>query len=108
MQLIVELKKTTGNCDRVCCLKSPPWKVHGIIKRDFLKDFDKLFVMFLFCVFFMLYYLVQIEPVQNSDSDDSDKVSNQRGKNVKLFEISKAVLDLKLYVIIIKDTFVKY
>ena len=56
----------------------------------------------------MLSYLVQIEPVQNSDSDDSDKVSNQQGKNVKLFEISKAVLDLKLHVVIIKDTFVKY
>ena len=64
--------------------------------------------MFLFCVFFMLSYPVQIEPVQNSDSDDSDKVSNQRGKNVKLLEISKAVLDLKLHVIIIKDTFAKY
>ena len=58
----------------------------------------------------MLSYLVQIEPVQNSDSDDSDKVSNQRGKNVKLFGISKAVLFmlLKLYVIIINNTFVKY
>ena len=64
--------------------------------------------MFLFWVFFMLSYLVQIEPVKNSDSDDSDKVSNQRGKNVKLFEISKAVLDLKQHVVIIKDTFVKY
>ena len=47
--------------------------------------------MFLFYVFFMLSYLVQIEPVQNSDSDDSDKVSNQQGKNVKFFEISEAV-----------------
>ena len=56
----------------------------------------------------MLSCLVHIEPVQNSDSDDSDKVSNQRGKNVKFFEISKAVLDLKLHVIIIKGTFVKY
>ena len=64
--------------------------------------------MFLFWVFFMLSYLVQIEPVKNSDSDDSDKVSNQQGENVKLFEISKAVLDLKLHVVIIKDTFVKY
>ena len=64
--------------------------------------------MFLFWVFFMLSYLVQIEPVKNSDSDDSDKVSNQQGKNVKLFEISKAVLDLKQHVVIIKDTFVKY
>ena len=64
--------------------------------------------MFLFCVFFMLSYIVQIEPVKNSDSDDSDKVSNQRGKNVKLFEISKAVLDLQLHVIIIKDAFVEY
>ena len=41
--------------------------------------------MFLFYVFFMLSYLVQIEPVQNSDSDDSDKVSNQRDKNATLF-----------------------
>ena len=64
--------------------------------------------MFLFCVFFMFSYLVEIEPVQNSDPDDSDKVSNQRGKNVKLFEISKAVLDLQLHVIIIKDAFVEY
>ena len=56
----------------------------------------------------MLSYLVQIEPVQNPDSNVSDKASNQRGKNVKLFEISKAVLDLKLHVIIIKGTFVKY
>ena len=64
--------------------------------------------MFLFCVFFMFSYLVEIEPVQNSDHDDSDKVSNQRGKNVKLFEISKAVLDLQLHVIIIKDAFVEY
>ena len=64
--------------------------------------------MFLFCVFFMFSYLVEIEHVQNSDPDDSDKVSNQRGKNVKLFEISKAVLDLQLHVIIIKDAFVEY
>ena len=56
----------------------------------------------------MLSYPVQIEPVQNSDSDDSDKVSNQRGKNVTLFGISNAVLDLKLHVIIINNTFVKY
>ena len=56
----------------------------------------------------MLSYLVQIEPAQNSDSDDSDKVSNQRDENVKLPGISKAVLDLKLHVIIINDTFVKY
>ena len=56
----------------------------------------------------MLSYLVQIEPVQKSDSNVSDKVSKQRGKNVKLFEIFKAVLDLKLHVIIINDTFVKY
>ena len=56
----------------------------------------------------MLPCLAQIEPVQNRDSDDSDKVSNHWGKNVKLFEISKAVLDLKLHVIIIKGTFVKY
>ena len=56
----------------------------------------------------MLSYLAEIEPVQNSDPDDSDKVSNQRGKNVKLFEISKAVLDVQLHVIIIKDAFVEY
>ena len=56
----------------------------------------------------MLSYLVQIEPVRNPDSDDSDEVSNQRGKNVKLFEISKAAFDLKLHAIIINDTFVKY
>ena len=56
----------------------------------------------------MLSYLVQIEPAQNSDFDDSDETSNQRGKNVKLFGISKAALDLKLHVIIINDTFVKY
>ena len=35
------------------------------------------------------------------------KVSNLRDKNVILFGISKAVLDLKLHVIIINDTFVK-
>ena len=56
----------------------------------------------------MLSYLVQIEHVQNSDSDDSDKVGEQRVKNVKLFEISEAVFDLKLHMIIINDTFVKY
>ena len=56
----------------------------------------------------MLSYLVQIEPARNSDSNDSNEVSNQRGKNVKHFGISKAVLDLKLHVIIINDTFVKY
>ena len=56
----------------------------------------------------MLLYLVQIEPAQNSDSDDNDEVSNQHGTNVKLFGISKAVLDLKLHMIIIMDTFVKY
>ena len=67
-----------------------------------------LLYMFLFCVFLMLSYLVKIESVQRRDSDDSDKVGNQRGKNVKRFEISTAVLDLKLHVIIIKDTFVKY
>ena len=59
-------------------------------------------------VFIMLSYLVQIEHVQNSDSDDSDKVGEQRVKNVKLFEISEAVFDLKLHMIIINDTFVKY
>ena len=59
-------------------------------------------------VFIMLPYLVQIEHVRNSDSDDSDKVGKQRVKNVKLFEISKAVFDLKLHMIIINDTFVKY
>ena len=67
-----------------------------------------MFYFFLFRVLAMLSYLVQIEPVQKSDSNVSDKVSNQRGKNVKLFEIFKAVLDLKLHVIIINDTFVKY
>ena len=74
-----------------------------------MKDFDKLFVIYVFilCIFYASY-IVQIEPVKNSDSDDSDKVSNQQGENVKLFEISKAVLDLKLHVVIIKDTFVKY
>ena len=56
----------------------------------------------------MLSYLAEIEPEQCSDSDDSDKVSNQRGKNLKLFGIFKAVLDLKLHVIIINGTFVKY
>ena len=56
----------------------------------------------------MLSYLVQIEPIHNADSDDSDKVSNQRDKNVKLLGISKAVLDLKLHMIIINDSFVKY
>ena len=57
----------------------------------------------------MLSYPVQVEPVQNSNSNDSDiVVSNRRDKNVKLFGISKAVLDLKLYVIIISETFVKY
>ena len=57
----------------------------------------------------MLSYPVQVEPVQNSNSNDSDIVfSNRRGKNVKLFGISKAVLDLKLHVIIISETFVKY
>ena len=74
-----------------------------------MKDFDKLFLIFvLFCVFIMLSNLVQIEPARNSDSNDSNEVSNQRGKNVKHFGISKAVLDLKLHVIIINDTFVKY
>ena len=56
----------------------------------------------------MLSYLAEIEPEQCSDSDDSDKVSNQRGKNLKPFGIFKAVLDLKLHVIIINGTFVKY
>ena len=55
----------------------------------------------------MLLYLVQIEPVRNSDSDDSHEVSNQKGKNVKLSEISKAAFNL-LHMIIINDTFVKY
>ena len=70
-----------------------------------MKDFDKLFVIF--CVFITLSYLVQIEPARNFDSNDSDEVSNQRGKNVKLFGISKAFSDLELHVIIINDTFVK-
>ena len=48
----------------------------------------------------MLSYLVQIEPVWNFDSDNSYEVSNQRGKIRKPFEISKAVFDLKLHVII--------
>ena len=56
----------------------------------------------------MLSYLVQIEPVQKSVSNVGDKVSNQQGEHVKLFEIFKAVLGLKLHVIIINDTFVKY
>ena len=56
----------------------------------------------------MLSYLVQIEHVRNSEFDDSDKVGKQRVKNVKLFEISKAVFDLKLHMIIINVTFVKY
>ena len=56
----------------------------------------------------MLSYLVQIEHVRNSKFDDSDEVSKQRAKNIKLFEISKAVFDQKLHVIIINDTFVKY
>ena len=44
-----------------------------------------------------------MERVWNSDSDDSNEVSNQRGKIVKLFEISKGVFDLILHVIIIND-----
>ena len=56
----------------------------------------------------MLSYLVQIEPVWNFDSDNSYEVSNQRSKIRKPFEISKAVFDLKLHVIIINDTFIKY
>ena len=91
MQLIFELKKT-GNCDRMCCLKNPPWNVHSIIKLKFLKDFDKLFIcLFIysfiwFCLLIMLSYLVAIKSVRNSDFDDSDEVRNQRGKNIKLFE----------------------
>ena len=56
----------------------------------------------------MLSYLVQIEPAWNSDSDESDEVSNQWGINVKRFGISEAVLDIKLHVIIVNDTFVNY
>ena len=56
----------------------------------------------------MLSYLLQIEPVPNSDFNGSDDISNQRGKNVELFEISKVVFNLKLHEIIISYKFNKY
>ena len=53
----------------------------------------------------MTKIVIWIEPVRNSDFDGSDEAGNQRGKSVKLSEICKGVLYLKLQVIIINKKF---
>ena len=89
MQLIFELKKKETNKQtkkkqEILSMlpKKPTLKMLIAQSSDsFWKTLiNYLLYLFLFCLFFRLSYLVQIEPVQKSNSDDSKKVSDQPGK----------------------------